>query len=181
MQIDFTPDQRPAAPVWPEGIEFRSMADGIPLETFVRAWDESFSDHRGHMHLPFEERLKSWEHWFANDAKLDHKYIWVAYQNGELAGVCVTRPESWDSAESAYISTLGTLRSFRKQGLAAAMLNHTFNLYYHLGKKGVNLGVDGSSLTGAVRLYESVGMYIKERRDTYELVVRDGIELTNQG
>jgi GNAT superfamily N-acetyltransferase len=181
MQINFTAGQRPPPPIWPDGVELRSMADGVSLETIVRAYDESFKDHRGHLDLPFEERLKTWEHWFSNDNKLDPKYIWVAYQNGELAGVCATRPEAWDSAESAYVATLGTLRAFRKQGLASALLNHTFTTYYDLGKKAVNLGVDGSSLTNAVRLYESVGMHIQERRDTYELVVRDGIELTNQG
>jgi len=181
MQIDFTPGQRPTAPVWPEGVEFRSMADGVSLETVVRAFSEAFRDHRGHIERSFEEQLKHWEHWLANDSNLDPKYMWVAYQHGEVAGFCITTTEAGDSPDNAYVAELGTLRPFRNQGLAAAMLNHTFNIYYDLGKKAVNLGVDGSSLTGAVRLYESVGMIIKERRYNYELVVRDGIELTNQG
>jgi ribosomal protein S18 acetylase RimI-like enzyme len=37
----------------------------------------------------------------------------------------------------------------------------------------VGLGVDGENTTGAVRLYESAGMRVVRRNDTYEKVLGD--------
>ena len=53
-------------------------------------------------------------------------------------------------------------------GLATALLRHSFRDFKDRGATRVGLGVDGENTTGAVRLYESVGMRQVRRNDTYE-------------
>ena len=55
-----------------------------------------------------------------------------------------------------------------QRGLATALLRHSFRDFRGRGATKVGLGVDGENTTGAVRLYESVGMRQVRRSDTYE-------------
>lgn len=181
MKIDFTPGQCPPAPEWPEGAQVVSLAEHGDFEMFVRGWYESFRDHRGWMERKWEDVMARWTHMVAHDHRHNPAHWWAVLIDGELAAVALCNAEGYDREDYAYVMVLGTLRGFRKRGLAMGLLRHAFNAFYDLGKGGVTLGVDGTSLTGAVRLYEAAGMHISERRDTYERVERDGIELTNQG
>ena len=52
--------------------------------------------------------------------------------------------------------------------------------FYRQGKQRVSLDVDAQSLTGATRLYEKVGMRIQRESITYELVLREGRDLSVQ-
>ena len=49
-------------------------------------------------------------------------------------------------------------RAFRNRGIARALLYHSFGAYWERGLRRVSLFVDSDNLTGATRLYESVGM-----------------------
>jgi hypothetical protein len=40
--------------------------------------------------------------------------------------------------------------------------------------------VDASSLTGATRLYEKAGMRVVRRYDSYQLILREGVDLSTQ-
>ena len=57
------------------------------------------------------------------------------------------------------------------------MLLDTFNRLYSMGKTGAALGVDADSLTGATRLYESVGMEQYNRYELWDMAIREGEEL----
>jgi ribosomal protein S18 acetylase RimI-like enzyme len=46
-------------------------------------------------------------------------------------------------------------------------LLHAFSEFRARGKHGGGLGVDGLNLTGAVALYEGVGMHVARRFDQY--------------
>ncbi|MCU0475515.1 MAG: GNAT family N-acetyltransferase [Anaerolineae bacterium] len=50
-----------------------------------------------------------------------------------------------------YVASLAVLPAYRKRGLAYALLKRSFVALHALGRQSVTLGVDGSSLTGAVR------------------------------
>ena len=70
-----------------------------------------------------------------------------------------------------WIQVLGVRPRWRKRGLGTALLRHSFRDFRDRGATRVGLGVDGESTTGAVRLYESVGMREVRRSDTYEKVL----------
>ncbi len=48
---------------------------------------------------------------------------------------------------------------------------HAFAAFRARGLTRVGLGVDAAGTTGAVALYESVGMRVVRRNDTYEKVL----------
>jgi mycothiol synthase len=62
---------------------------------------------------------------------------------------------------------LGVRPRWRRRGLARALLLHAFSEFRARGKHGAGLGVDGLNLTGAVALYEGVGMHVARRFDQY--------------
>jgi ribosomal protein S18 acetylase RimI-like enzyme len=80
----------------------------------------------------------------------------------------------------AWVHSLGVKRPWRRQGIALAMLRHTFGEFYRRGIHKVGLGVDGQSLTGATRLYEKAGMHPVYEETLYEKELRPGVELATQ-
>jgi ribosomal protein S18 acetylase RimI-like enzyme len=58
-----------------------------------------------------------------------------------------------------------------------ALLLHSFGEFHRRGFKKAGLGVDASNLTGALRLYQNAGMYVKRQFDRYEKELRPGKEL----
>lgn len=66
------------------------------------------------------------------------------------------------------IGLLGTRRGFRKLGLGRALLYESMQRLRDAGMQFATLGVDAESLTGATRLYESVGFQVRRRRTIYQ-------------
>jgi len=80
-----------------------------------------------------------------------------------------------------YVASLAVLPSHRGCGLGRALLLHSFAEFYAMGKRGAALAVDADSLTGATRLYESVGMRPHTRYAMWEKELRAGEDLTTIG
>ncbi|MDQ1698604.1 MAG: mycothiol synthase, partial [Frankiaceae bacterium] len=66
------------------------------------------------------------------------------------------------------VGTLGTLREARGRGIGSLLLRTAFAEFAARGLRKVTLGVDAANLTGAVRLYESVGMRADHEWVLYE-------------
>ena len=56
-----------------------------------------------------------------------------------------------------YIEHLSVRRPWRRRGLASALLVRSMQTFRDLGLEEARLGADAENLSGAVRLYESVG------------------------
>jgi ribosomal protein S18 acetylase RimI-like enzyme len=69
---------------------------------------------------------------------------------------------------------------YRRRGLASQMMYLAFQVGRKMGKPRVGLSVDGSSLTGAHKLYLKLGMSIDMTYNAYEHKIREGVELTKQ-
>jgi ribosomal protein S18 acetylase RimI-like enzyme len=59
---------------------------------------------------------------------------------------------------SAFIKDVVVHPEARRQGLAEAMMNHAFGLFRALGVEAVDLKVEVDNPSGAIRLYERMGM-----------------------
>jgi ribosomal protein S18 acetylase RimI-like enzyme len=57
-----------------------------------------------------------------------------------------------------YIASIGVLREHRSKGLAKVLLMDAFNRDLRMGNIGTILHGDSSNPTGAMKLYENVGM-----------------------
>ena len=76
-----------------------------------------------------------------------------------------------------YAASLGVIAPHRGRGPGRALLLTSLREFHGRDKSGPSLGVDAHSLTGATRLYESVGMKPHARYATWEKVLRPGVEL----
>lgn len=154
------------APAWPEGIAVRTARAGDERRAYEAHMD-SFADHWDFEREPFDE----WGKWHLQPDQYDPELWFLAEDAGELAGICLCRPHHAGDPEHAWIGILGVRRAWRRRGLGIALLHHAFRELKEAGKTRVGLGVDGENTTGAVALYERVGMSVTRRNDTYELVL----------
>jgi mycothiol synthase len=67
-----------------------------------------------------------------------------------------------------WIAELAVLPEYRGRGVARALLRASFEAYRQVGRDWVGLAVDSANGTGAVRLYESVGMRLERQIYAYE-------------
>ena len=180
MRIDF--DGKLPQANFSDGFHVVSMAEHRHLIDFVKVYRTAFQDLRGFTNDSLENRLARWQ----RDLEVHREYFNPEYflllrEGNTDAGVLMAWKSSRFDDDLGWVSVLGILSGYRRRGLASNLLYHFFNLMYRDGQKGVGLSVDGSSLTGANRLYEKVGMRPFVVIHNYELELRSGIELSNQG
>jgi len=150
-------------PVWPQGITVRTFRPGDE-RTFYEAHQETFEDHWEHDEAnPYDE----WAHWLLQPPMFEPDLWFLAEEDGEPAGVEINhaRPEL---PGVGWVGVLGVRRAWRRRGLGRALLLHAFQEFRKRGFDEAGLGVDAGSLTGATRLYESVGMRVTSQFDIYE-------------
>jgi ribosomal protein S18 acetylase RimI-like enzyme len=160
MRIDFEGD--PPEPVWPEGVTVRA-ATLDDVELAYETTQETFKDSWEFNRNPLDE----WRHWMVDYEDFDPTLWFIAETGGEVAGISLCRVRDADG-RLGWVQVLGVRRQWRRVGLGRALLLHTFRDFRRRGVPSVGLGVDAESLTGAHRLYESVGMRVVRENDIYE-------------
>jgi mycothiol synthase len=70
----------------------------------------------------------------------------------------------------AYVAKVGTLREFRRRGLAGVLLGHALAAYRDAGFDEASLDVDSENPTGALGLYRRAGFEVESRWTNYALV-----------
>jgi len=165
MTIDSDSPLVPATmPPLPSGVEIRSgAADEQDRRTVHRIDRESFAEHWGYAEYPFDEW---WEHMSAWPT-FDPDDWWLLSVEGEPAAICLLSERRAQFAEG-YVLVLGVLKEFRGRGLAQLLLRRAFVHYRDRGRTSTSLGVDATNTTGAVALYEKVGMRPTLVMEAYE-------------
>lgn len=159
MRIEFDGELEEPRP--PEGVRIRSMTpDDIAVAHATH--QETFEDMWGFFPTPLEE----WQHWFLGD---DHDWslFFLAEADGEAAGVALCRRKPTEPDIGA-VRIVGVRRPWRRKGVGRALMLHAFHEFRRRGMRGASLGVDAESLTGAQRLYASVGMHVDRESDIFE-------------
>jgi mycothiol synthase len=154
MLIDLA--EPPPAPQWPAGIDvaaLRTDEDRLLYDVV----EDSFAEHWGHVHRSFEE--------WRRRLILEPDLTFLACGGDEVVGAVVCNEDLFGSA---LVAILGVRKPWRGRGLGRALLLHGFGALYEIGKRRIGLGVDAGNETGALGLYESVGMRIGGREDVYE-------------
>ncbi len=173
FSMDITFDKEPEHQIiWPETINVRAC-DGS-LEDIHRAYEtieEGFRDHFEHAPVSFE----AWQQSMVRE-NFDPSLWFLAVDGTKVAGAILCQVADSEN-RIGRIPLIAVLSPWRKRGLGSALLHHAFDAFYQRGIKRVTLAVDGQSLTGAQRLYESVGMRVMTRIGRYEKELRSGREL----
>ena len=163
MEIDL---ERPTEdPVWPDGLASRPFRRGEERAVYD-AYVEAFADHWGFV----PESFGDWRTWnLGPDADTS---LWrLVEDGGEIAAACLSKPSRGDDETLGWVSVLAVRPAWRRRGLARALLLESFGLFRSIGRPRAALGVDGENTTGALALYESVGMRATSRSDTWERVL----------
>jgi len=162
LDMAYAPLEGIPEPHFPSGVAVRTWVRGQDDEATLAAFNEAFADHWDFKPEPLEE----WLHW-ANLPRFRPELNLLATAGEEIAGLClcdvnqehiarVGRNEGW-------VDVLGVRRPYRHQGLGRALLLAGLHAMKEAGMESAMLGVDAESLTGATRLYESVG-FVEHRR-----------------
>ena len=178
MAIDLADDI--PQPNWPDGITVRTFADVNDLPAVYKAVDEAFHDHWGYVSSEEKEALERWQHYIETDEAFDPSLWFLAMDGDKIAAMSLCRGKITDDPEMGFVDTLGVRRPWRRQGVALALLHHSFTEIKKRGQKRAGLGVDASSLTGATKLYEKAGMHVARQFDNYAKVLRPGKDISTQ-
>lgn len=167
MEIDVT--TAPAAPIVPAGITIRTMAQGQDEQQLYETIEAAFSDHWGNSPMTYDEFL-----YYELDGvpEYDPSLVFVAIDGEQMAGATICRGSRIGDDTVGWVSNLSVRREWRGRGIGRALLLHGFGELHRRGRRAVGLSVDGSSLTGADRLYERVGMREARRDYIYEKELR---------
>jgi len=149
----------------PDGYEIRPVLDEH-LATIMAASSEAFRDHWGYSSAtePKLEEIKE-------DQDFDPSLWCVAWHGDQVAGMVlnyIVRAENLEYERlRGYTENICVRRPHRKQGLARALIAASLGILRERGMLEASLHVDTENLSGALRLYESVGFRPLSRHTTY--------------
>jgi len=150
LRLDIDLAEAPATPVWPPGIAARRFRRRRDEAAVHAASEEAFRDHW----RPDSMDLDEWLAFRFERPDLDLDLWWVAWDGEQVAGSLL----AFQSPLGGYIDTLSVRRPWRGRGLGRALLREAFAELRRRGLPRAYLGVDSENPTGAMGLYESVGM-----------------------
>lgn len=152
----------PPAPVWPDGVHVRSFVAGQDEYATYEALAEAFQTIGGD---PYE----TFEHWLRRGVESSNfdplRWFLAIGDRGEIAGVTLSEFQSSKESTIGWISEVAVRPSWRKRGLALALLYHTFGECYRHDIHLCALTVDAANPSGATRLYERAGMRPNNRTE----------------
>jgi mycothiol synthase len=151
MRVDITGSEEP--PKHMEGLQLIVADDESLLRRLHAVHQDSFRDHFGFTFRRFEDWLALVEAAAGHDPARCHLVRW----NEEDAGVLIC-DDSRAHEGVDYLRTLGVTKQHRGQGIATLLLRHVMAEASARGRTAVELHVDSDNTSGAVALYERVGM-----------------------
>lgn len=164
------------APILPENITIRPI-EPAEYKKVYHLKEEAFEDHWGHIGTTEEEGLKEFESEHLQDPNFDPELWLAAEANGEMVGMIFGNKSTPFGPDYGWVSILGVKREWRHKKIGKALMLHFFQKIKEKGSTKVGLSVDSDSLTGATRLYESVGLRVIEQYVRMEKILREGIDL----
>lgn len=141
----------------PPGFSLYEITSNSNLSAWVDMFNQSFIDHWNHHELT----VKTFKHWLKDTNYNPALNIVALSPDRQYAAFCYAQINEQENKLSGrkegWIQWLGTSRNFRKLGLGKAILLEGLHRLQLAGMETVKLAVDADSLTGANRLYKSVG------------------------
>lgn len=146
----------PSSPRPPRGVSIRPYDPGWDDARLHAALAESFRNHWGDSFPEFEEwhRLEIGE----AGSSFDPGLWFVATDGEEIIGAVCCRGSSPRAIDTARVSNLAVRPSWRRRGVARALLLTAFTEFVRRDIPRAELTVDAENPTGATRLYEQAGM-----------------------
>jgi ribosomal protein S18 acetylase RimI-like enzyme len=132
------------------------------LRTVWEVQQAAFADHYDSVPMEYDV----WRRALVESESYRPDLWWLAESDGDVVGILIGQAHE----TNGWVKTVGTLPSARGRGVASALMRTAFARFRELGFDRVALGVDSDNATGAVGLYERLGMTATRRYDLYERV-----------
>jgi ribosomal protein S18 acetylase RimI-like enzyme len=149
----------PPAPTPQDGVAIRRVTPD-DLETCWAVQQASFAAHFDFVPGSFE----TWRGELVDTETYRPEYWWLAEVDGVAAGMLIGQRHE----ENGWVRILGTVPAARGRGVGSALLLTAFAAFRADGCPRAGLGVDSGNVTGAMALYERLGMRAEQRYDCYE-------------
>ena len=150
MRRDATNELNVSVPGGYEIRDFRDVED--EWRSIHDVCTKAFADYYDYQPLSFD----FWQEIMANG--INNPDLWrVVTHSGQMVAYLMGS-HRFTSEGFGYVASIGVLREHRSQGIAKALLADAFNRDKGMGMQGTLLHGDSSNPTGAMKLYESVGM-----------------------
>ena len=139
-------------------------------EELLVVCNAAFADHWGSTPMDAE----TWhQQLHGHGARLNVSVVALDDASGEVVAVCLNHAYPEDDERTgrreAWIHNLGTLREWRKRGVASALITWSLHAFAENGFTHAMLGVDADNPTGAARLYRDLGFELERRSTTREV------------
>jgi mycothiol synthase len=141
-------------PALPDGVALIAWDPARNLET-IEVCNRAFQDHWGA--IDFDETI--WRMWLVDHPYFRPELTRLALANGQVVGFSMNQVRE-EEITAPWVQELGVLRGWRKRGIASALLCDSMRAFKAAGYDQAFLGVDAENLTGALRLYESLGFRV---------------------
>ncbi len=152
-------DERPPPePVLPDGIRLRMFEPGRDDEEAFRLIDDAFNE------WPDREEPWSYEDWrtqVVDRPSFVAEGSPLAFDGDEIVGAALC----FDVPGEGWVQQLATKATHRHRGIARSLLQQAFGGFHARGKTVCSLNTD--SRTGALGLYEKVGMSVRRSYTRY--------------
>lgn len=159
MEADLDDSAR-VAPEPPVGVTLERVGAREDVQRdYHQMMQAAFAEHWGFEPCDFH----TWIARVTASPNLDWDTVWLARVDGEPAAGLKMRLHS----DVAWVDTIGTLATYRGRGLASLLLRTAFAESLARGQAHVELGVDTENATGAVAIYERVGMSVAFAHDEW--------------
>jgi GNAT superfamily N-acetyltransferase len=154
LRIDLG-DDPPAPPALPDGLTFRDFRPGEDDRAVFEVIDVAFDE------WPDRES-HGFENWATSTLHRDEvapELVLLVLDGDRIVGVALNFHYGLEDDVEGWTQQLAVDRAYRGRGLGRALLQESFRRFHGLGYRRCGLSTD--SRTGALGLYEHVGMRVR--------------------
>lgn len=153
LRIDL--DDEPAPPTLPDDLTIRDWRPGEDDRQIWRVIEDAFSEWPGRdEETPFED----WKASIVDHDAVRPDTTPVVVDGDRIVGVAIGMDYSSENSNEGWVQQLAVNEGYRGRGLGRALLQESFRRFKAMGWDRAGLATD--SRTGALSLYEHVGMRV---------------------
>lgn len=131
--------------------------------TWWQVHQQSFKNHFGFKPREFIE----WKEMVESATGIDKSARWLLFENNSPIGF-VEGTEIKADQNTGYVAGIGVISSAQGKGYGEILLRWIFAYYAAIGRQFIELNVDAGNESGALRLYEKLGMKPKHSWQHFE-------------
>ena len=150
-------------PNLPTGFQIRTVSSESELHSWWKVHQDSFQFHFG-----FKPRLfEDWKAMVEKAVAIDLDARWLLFYEEQPVGF-IECSDLKKEQNTGYVDGLGVIQEFQGRGLGEILLKWAFAYYSAKGTSHIELNVDTGNESGALKLYEKLGMKPKFSWQQYE-------------